>query len=418
LQAGHEKRLAEACEAHKTELQKKSEEMVVLKKEQEAATAKIASEHAAEIASIRASLVEEVDVVKRELAAQTARLQMEAGTAAQSLSFELERVKAEAAAKAAEYQEQAEKLKAQHEAEKGRLIALHEEALGEIRSRSVAGEESLASLHESLAAVKDEAEAQAQEFQEHIADVEEESQQRIQELEKMVLEGKRQVNSLLGKMNSQPDVTELLTKVEALEKAQLDKDLVLLDLKEELERVVKMGNVSNTALLRAQEELEALRAQQQGGVSVKAPTVPEQIRRYEETLKVQHQHNVFLANELNRLETEQQAVLAAKDKTIAFIVHALQEVSSEMRRCRRAALLKEGDGSALVLGRLDSIDDLRKELFFSKAIACKVDRATRGLKTKFNIADLWDRAQHMDTREFDRVIQFELEGTSQSPKKR
>jgi hypothetical protein len=223
---------------------------------------------------------------------------------------------------------------------------------------------------------------------------------------------------VLGKMNSQPDVTELLTKVEALEKAQLDKDLVLLDLKEELERVVKMGNVSNTALLRAQEELEALRAQQQGGVSVKAPTVPEQIRRYEETLKVQHQHNVFLANELNRLETEQQAVLAAKDKTIAFIVHALQEVSSEMRRCRRAALLKEGDGSALVLGRLDSIDDLRKELFFSKAIACKVDRATRGLKTKFNIADLWDRAQHMDTREFDRVIQFELEGTSQSPKKR
>ncbi len=71
-----------------------------------------------------------------------------------------------------------------------------------------------------------------------------------------------------------------------------------------------------------------------------------------------------------------------------------------------------------LVAKQDSIDSLRQQLFFTKAIATKVDRSTRGLKTNLNVAELWERAKFLQTHEFDRLIQFELEGSGQSPKKK
>ena len=141
------------------------------------------------------------------------------------------------------------------------------------------------------------------------------------------------------------------------------------------------------------------------------------VAKYETALRQQQQHNVFLARELDRLETEQQAVIAAKDKSVAFVLHALKENQAEMQRLRRALLLKEPMASSELLAKQESVEHLRQQLFFAKAVACKVDRATRNLRTNFNVADLWERARFLDTNEFDRFIQFELEGSGQSPKK-
>ncbi len=398
-----EARLAEQAKKHGEESARQQEEHGKMLAAKDQIVADAAHKHAAEVKGLKA-----------ELAAQTARLQMEAGAAAQSLTAEIERLKQESEARLTDIAE----MSRQHNEEKELLLADHSRSVAALKANEALKVDCTAELEAKFENLKEEMEAQAQEFEEHIVDLEEESGQRIEQLEKMVLEGKRQINSLLSQMIELPDVREVLAKIESLEKQKLEQDIALLDLKEELERAVKMGDVSNSALVRAQEELESLRDQRHGGMSVRAPTIPEQIRKYEETLRIQQQHNVFLSNELNRLETEQQSVLAAKDKSIAFILHSLRDVSDEMRRCRRIAVLKDAQGGAAVLQQVDTIEELRKELFFSKAIACKVDRATRGIKTNLNIAELWERAQHMQTGEFDKLIQFELESTNQSPVKR
>lgn len=272
-----------------------------------------------------------------------------------------------------------------------------------------------------------------EEFEEHVADLQEElesSAKRAKELEKMVLDGKKHINALmqqnlekdraLASVNGASQAEELLTRLEKTEKQKLEQDLVLLDLKEEYSRLEKMSNASNSALLRAEEELEAVRnGAALGGLSRVVPGSIEQlVFKYEATLRQQQQHNVFLSRELDRLETEQQAVIAAKDKTVAFILHSLKENQAEMQSLRRSLLLKEPMAASDLLAKQESVEQLRQQLFFAKAVACKVDRATRNLKTNLNVSELWERAKFIPVDQFDRLIQFELEGSGQSPKKK
>ncbi len=56
-----------------------------------------------------------------------------------------------------------------------------------------------------------------------------------------------------------------------------------------------------------------------------------------------------------------------------------------------------------MLATLGQMDELRKEVFFAKAMALKMDRASRGLSSNVNIADLWPRAPQ-DVREFERFL--------------
>jgi hypothetical protein len=275
----------------------------------------------------------------------------------------------------------------------------------------------------------EEANARLQEFEEHVEDLQEEnegSSKRARELETMVLDCKREINALMAQIiekdralalsRGDVEVREVLCKLETAEKEKLEQSLVLLDLREELQRVEKMAQSTNTALLRAEEELEAVRSQRQGVVQTRATSgASEVLARYENTIQQQQKHNVFLSRALDRLETEQQSVIAAKDKTVAFVLHSLKMVSAEMQALRRAVLLKDPTADA-ILAKQESIEDLRRQLFFSKAVACKIDRATRNLRTNLNVAELWEKARFVDTDQFDKIIMFELEGTGQSKK--
>ncbi len=143
----------------------------------------------------------------------------------------------------------------------------------------------------------EDAHARLEEFEEHVQDLQEEGEvatKRIKELESMVLDGKKHINSLLQQMlekdralssrKAEIELEELIQRLEESEKRKLDQDLVLLDLREEHARLERMAQATNSALLRAEEEVEALRAS-----SSPARSMNPDIARYEATLRQQQQ---------------------------------------------------------------------------------------------------------------------------------
>ena len=91
---------------------------------------------------------------------------------------------------------------------------------------------------------------------------------------------------------------------------------------------------------------------------------------------------------------------------MSLLLGVLHDTAAEMREYRRVVFMKDGDEHAqkLLQKKLDMLEDLRKQLFFAKALGAKIDRASRGLKTELALGSLWEQAQNMDHNDFDRLI--------------
>lgn len=108
------------------------------------------------------------------------------------------------------------------------------------------------------------------------------------------------------------------------------------DLREELEKTIKLSEAVSKALVHAEEELAAMRMRQSG--SVGSPYSQSDLGKMERVLAVQQNHNVFLARECARMEAEMAASFVAKEKTTAFLLHSLRDAVEKMRHYRRLVL--------------------------------------------------------------------------------
>lgn len=290
--------------------------------------------------------------------------------------------------------------------------------------------ETLRASEAKLAEIQEAHAEKEAEMLEHITDLEEDllaTQRNVSELQELVLQRSRELlekeRELADLVKSKRPVEELESELAVTEEKRIAAELKAEDLREELEKVTKFNDRTNKALLQTQEELAALRVREQRAVAAagggssssssnSSKSVAQELERYKSALVEQQNHNVFLARECARMEGEMAATLVAKEKTTAYLLYNLREVTSKMREYRRVVFLRvagEGDlNRDSMLATLENVDELRKQLFFSKAIAMKVDRASRGLATNINVADLWARAEAMPISEFDRFLGLEL----------
>ncbi len=106
------------------------------------------------------------------------------------------------------------------------------------------------------------------------------------------------------------------------------------DLREELEKTIKLSEAVSKALVHAEEELAALRMRQSGG-SIGSPYSQSDAGKLERVLAVQQNHNVFLARECARMEAEMAASFVAKEKTTAYLLHSMRDAVDKMRHYRK-----------------------------------------------------------------------------------
>lgn len=293
-------------------------------------------------------------------------------------------------------------------------------ALADGRETSLrSAQEDTARWETKLAQVQEAMQEKEAEMLEHIGDLEEDllaTRQSVSELQQLILQRSRELlekeRELAAVVQGHRPAEELEASLAAAEDKRVSAELKAEDLREELEKVTKLNERTKRALSQVQEELAALRMRGDATAGGRSKPADVELERYKSALAEEQNHNVFLSRECARMEGEMTATLVAKEKTTAYLLYNLREVTSKMREYRKIVFLRvAGEGKEerdAMLAKLDNIDELRRQLFFTKAIAIKVDRATRGLATNLNVADLWARAEAMPFGEFDRFLGLEL----------
>jgi hypothetical protein len=176
------------------------------------------------------------------------------------------------------------------------------------------------------------------------------------------------------------------------------------DTKKELTRLLGEYGTRDKYISSLRSQLESQQKGRGGEGKGGESDVAKQVEKWREAAEAHEMQSSVLGKQIELLTAEKTAEIKAKDDTIAALRKELRAARKSLRELAENQMLQCGVTEA----DIHSLEEVKRELFFTLAIFIKQNLAESGTSCNVNLSDLFEEARDMDFHQWRHWIQSRL----------